>query len=424
MIKEKQIDLEKKQLKLVNKKQAYGWKKVKLGDVGIEIIDGDRGVNYPKKEDFFNRGYCLFLNTKNVTNSGFLFSEINFITEEKDKMLRKGKVRKNDVILTTRGTVGNVAFNNEKIPFQNLRINSGMVIIRPNGIDPQFNYQLFRYLKKDFLNFSSGSAQPQLPIRDMKNILIDLPPLKEQKAIAEVLSSLDDKVELLHQQNKTLEDLAQTLFRKYFIEEDNGINTVGRLKDILSLRSGYAFKGKDFVNFSSFKVIKIKNIKGKGIVDTVNTAFVNEQIIKLYKIKSYKLEIGDILLAMSGNTTGKIGMICDTDSNLYLNQRVGKFFIKDQLYRNFLYLFLMSGNFEEKILKMGYGSAQPNISPTQIENLKLIIPPKEKIILFNDSVSPVFKKIFHNQSQIKKLEKTRDTILPKLMNRKVKIKDI
>ena len=146
------------------------WKECKLCEAPFEIIDGDRGKNYPKKNDFFEHGYCLFLNTKNVTNNGFAFTELNFITKGKDELLRKGKLKRYDLVLTTRGTVGNVGFYNENIAFENIRINSGMVIIRPNGIDERFNYQLFNYLKKNFETFTTGSAQPQLPIRDLKEM--------------------------------------------------------------------------------------------------------------------------------------------------------------------------------------------------------------------------------------------------------------
>lgn len=149
-----------------------------MADAPFEIIDGYRGTNYPKQDEFNQNGYCLFLNAKNVTTDGFAFNECYFISQEKDKILRKGKLQRNDIILTTRGTVGNIGFFNEIIPYDNIRINSGMVIIRsdPTGILPGYTHQLFKYLKGDFDVFATGSAQPQLPIRDLKEILFLLPP--------------------------------------------------------------------------------------------------------------------------------------------------------------------------------------------------------------------------------------------------------
>ncbi|VQU51255.1 type I restriction-modification system subunit S [Streptococcus pneumoniae] len=95
----------------------------------FDIIDGDRGKNYPKSDELFSEEYCLFLNTKNVTKNGFSFDTKQFITKTKDKLLRKGKLERYDIVLTTRGTVGNVAYYDELIKYKHLRINSGMVIL-------------------------------------------------------------------------------------------------------------------------------------------------------------------------------------------------------------------------------------------------------------------------------------------------------
>ena len=103
---------------------------IELGNAPIEIIDGDRGSNYPKQNEYLDEGYCLFLNAKNVTDDGFRFEENQFISEDKDLSLRKGKAKRNDIILTTRGTLGNVAWYAESIEFENIRINSGMVLLR------------------------------------------------------------------------------------------------------------------------------------------------------------------------------------------------------------------------------------------------------------------------------------------------------
>lgn len=164
------------------------WEKVNFGnDKVVEIIDGDRGENYPPKSEFKKSGYCVFLNTKNVTQDGFVFDDIDFISKERDEKLRKGKLQKNDVVLTTRGTIGNNALNNDLVPHEHIRINSGMVVLRPKTakITPAFLWNVVRSksVQDQFLKIKSGSAQPQLPIRNLVTIEFPLPPLEVQKQI-------------------------------------------------------------------------------------------------------------------------------------------------------------------------------------------------------------------------------------------------
>lgn len=213
------------------------WKGYKLIDAPLAIIDGDRGKNYPKQDEFTGGGDCLFLSTKNVRFNGFDFSDCQFISEKRDKLLRNGKLQRNDLVLTTRGTIGNIGFYSGEVKYDSIRINSGMVIVRPNEkeLAPIFNYYVFRHLQKDFLTFTTGSAQPQLPIRDLHEIEIKLPDVPEQIAIAEVLSSLDAKIDLLHRQNKTLEQLAETLFRQWFVEEAMESWDVKKISDVASI---------------------------------------------------------------------------------------------------------------------------------------------------------------------------------------------
>ena len=95
----------------------------------FEIIDGDRGNNYPKDSDFYEEGYCLFLNAGNVTKNGWSFENNIYITEEKDGQLRNGRVSRGNTVLTTRGTVGNAAYYGDRVTYDHLRINSGLVIL-------------------------------------------------------------------------------------------------------------------------------------------------------------------------------------------------------------------------------------------------------------------------------------------------------
>ena len=158
------------------------------------IIDGDRGKNYPKQDEFSDTGYCLFLNAKNVTAMGFSFENRMFITEEKDNILHNGKLERGDVVLTTRGTLGNMAFYDDSVPFENVRINSGMVILRMKKsvmtevfFMEQFKLQLQSIKGK----IASGSAQPQLPISTMSKIRILLAPMALQEQFATFVEQTD-----------------------------------------------------------------------------------------------------------------------------------------------------------------------------------------------------------------------------------------
>jgi restriction endonuclease S subunit len=163
------------------------WPMVKLGNAPIQIIDGDRGKNYPKKEDFILQGNCLFLNTGNVRSGFFNFDVVQFITKQKSDLLRRGKLMRGDIVLTTRGTVGNIAFYSNDIPYDTIRVNSGMILLRTDTkkIAPLFLLQYFlsNMAITQMKKILSGSAQPQLPIRSLMELKIPLPPLEIQQEI-------------------------------------------------------------------------------------------------------------------------------------------------------------------------------------------------------------------------------------------------
>ena len=184
-----------------------------------QIIDGDRGKNYPHNDDFSNSGYCLFLNAKNVTTKGFNFENQMYISQKKDSELKKGKLRRGDIVLTTRGTIGNLAFYDSEIPFKNIRINSGMVIIRldANRINEmffieQFKMQLFKVKQK----IASGTAQPQLPISTMNNIKILLPPLSLQNEFANFVHQVDKSKVAVQKSLDETQKLFDSLMQEYF----------------------------------------------------------------------------------------------------------------------------------------------------------------------------------------------------------------
>ena len=184
-----------------------------------EIIDGDRGKNYPKGDELSNEGDCLFLNAKNVTPQGFNFNTCTFISREKDEALRKGKLTRGDVVLTTRGTIGNLAFYSNEIPYEHVRINSGMVILRmKQGVmDEVYFIEQFKMKLADVKEkIASGSAQPQLPISTMNKIQMLAPDITNQKHFSEFVREIDKSKLTIQKSLDELETLNKALMQKYF----------------------------------------------------------------------------------------------------------------------------------------------------------------------------------------------------------------
>lgn len=194
------------------------WKVKDLESIGINLIDGDRGSNYPKPNDFSDTGHCLFLSAKNVTKNGFRFNECQFINEERDKLLRNGKLFRKDFVITTRGSVGHIALYDDSIPFEHIRLNSGMVILRDSkmNFNTEFLYQLLKspIFDSQVQFITSGSAQPQLTITGLKKLKLPVPPLDEQLIIGNILTTISDKFEILHEKKTHYHELKQGLMQQ------------------------------------------------------------------------------------------------------------------------------------------------------------------------------------------------------------------
>jgi type I restriction enzyme, S subunit len=193
------------------------WKVKRIFETDIVIEDGDRGKNYPNNSELSNKGFCPFLNNKNIIGDYINFDKTDFITEEKFNVMGKGIVRVYDIVLTTRGSIGNVGLFHKNLPFKFSRINSGMVIIK-NNKDFTCNYLYTvlksKEMKSQFMSISSGSVQKQLPIRDLKNLVL-LKPLKNiQSKFEDIISPILEQIQQNQQQNQTLKQQRDTLLPK------------------------------------------------------------------------------------------------------------------------------------------------------------------------------------------------------------------
>lgn len=264
---------------------------------------------------------------------------------------------------------------------------------------------------------SKGAKMPRGDKDAIRNFEIQLPPLPEQKAIASVLSSLDDKIDLLHQQNQTLEALAETLFRQWFIvdaKEDWKEVSLGSIIDLVVDNRGKTPPTVDYK--TAYPLIE---------VNAINTSdcLVNYNVIRKYVVEeTYNswfrkhLKVNDVIVS----TVGTIGVFSIFTSNIgcIAQNLIG--LRSDNISPYFIYLFLKIN--KEDILNLDIGGVQPSIKVPHLMDLKFKKPNIEVIHQFHELVKEYFNKIGANQQQIQTLTQLRDTLLPKLMSGEMRVK--
>ncbi|HNY50323.1 MAG TPA: restriction endonuclease subunit S [Smithella sp.] len=387
----------------------------------FSIIDGDRGKNYPKENEFSTEDFCLFLNASNVTQHGFEFSKCQFISEQKDFVLRKGKLLRDDVILTT-GTIGNVAHYNDSIPYDHVRINSGMVILRckEDQLMPQYLYYFLRSpsFHGQVNSLRSGVAQPQLPIRDMKKIKMPLLNISMQKNIASILSAYDDLIENNRRRIQLLEQAARLLYKEWFVH----LRFPGHehTKIINGIPEGWAKKRlcelADITMGQSPKSI-FYNTDGVGLpfhqgVTNFGVRFPTHEVY--CTVQNRIAEAGDILFSVRA-PVGRINLTLD---KIVLGRGLAA--IRSNCgQQNFLFYALKSYFFKEDM--MGGGAIFAAITKDDLHNVVLLLPQDYLVRMFMDNVIPIDMQISTLHQVTERLTQARDLLLPRLMNGEIAV---
>lgn len=380
------------------------WKEYKLGEVA-EIITNKISVNSIAVENY--------ISTENMLpDKGGIT-----IASNKPEVGTITKYETNNILIS------NIRPYFKKIWFANRNGGCSNDVLcftqKNNELDNKYLYYLL--CQDDFFDYVMlGSKGCKMPRGDKSHIInfpILLPPLPTQHRIAAVLSSLDDKIDLLNRQNATLEKMAETLFRQWFVEEENN----GTLEQLINIQNGYAFKSKDFRSTGNNGVIKIKNISG-GVIDIETVDYVDDIVIATVPDR-FRITSGDILIAMTGAEIGKLGIIPKSNKSLWLNQRVGLLSEKYEGAKYLAYLQLKSDFGQDYIENTATGSAQPNISGTGIEKCGFPIIEESRIKEYSLQIGELYDKVIYNLGQIRTLTQMRDTLLPKLMSGEVEVKE-
>ncbi|HCU14536.1 MAG TPA: restriction endonuclease subunit S [Hafnia paralvei] len=436
-----------------------------LENLSIKLIDGDRGKNYPKQSDFFDRSDCLFLSAKNVTKNGFEFTDCSFISMEKDHQLRAGKLERNDIVLTTRGTIGNLALYDESVSISNVRINSGMIILRPNTTmwNPRFLYFLLNsdLVIQQILVLTSGSAVPQLPARDLKKFVLPVVPLSKQNRIVEIIGAIVDKVQINRVINQTLEQMAQALFKSWFVDFEPVkakmavLESGGSQADAtLAAMSAISWKDTDALEvferehpeqYAELKATaelfpsamqdselgdipegwylqRFSNIAtlhyGKALKKT-------ERIEGPYSVygsggitgshNSYLVEGPGIIVGRKGS----IGTLYWEDGKFHPIDTV--YYVENKEGVPLTYLYYLMGTLN--LSSMNTDAAVPGLNRDNVYRLETINPEIAILNEFNNHVSALRNMIQRNKSSTETLTQLRDTLLPKLLSGEITLPD-
>ena len=321
-------------------------------------------------------------------------------------------IEPNSVIVAMYGaTAGKIAIN--KIPLTTNQACCNLTIDEKIA-DYNFVYYYLYDSYAELENLASGAAQQNLNVGIISDFPISLPPLAEQRAIAGVLSSLDDKIDLLHRENQTLEQIAETLFRQWFVEEaseDWDEVPLGNSSLATIIKSGiHYFEGEkiyletgdvDNTEIKGGKPVTYKNRPSRANMEPLpySVWFAKKGgVRKLLMFDDYAFNINDLILS-----TGFTGLKTTKLSHYYL------------------WCYLLSSEFQDIKDNFISGSVQPDINNESLLQIMVLKPENETLIKFNQIVENYFHKISINRKQISVLERLRDTLLPKLMSGEVRV---
>lgn len=284
---------------------------------------------------------------------------------------------------------------------------------------PRFLYY-FLFQDNFFDYVMAGNKGTKMPRGDKKHIMkytVNIPSTEKQIKIIDILDSIDKKIEINNKINDNLFKFAINYINNK--KEHTEVPVINFAK----IQGGYAFKSKELLDKKTKnRIIKIKNLRSELNADVVNSQFAKDEIITNLDSK-FKLEKGDVTIAMTGAELGKTGFIYGFD-NYYLNQRVGVIRGNNKEKELYLKILFLTDEFQTLINSKGYGSAQPNISTSDIESILINDITAENLRDIYERLNSVYYRIISNCEEILNLEQLRDTLLPKLMNGEIDLDKI
>ena len=401
------------------------WKKVKLGEVAATIQTGPFGSQL-HQSDYSEIGTPVVM-PKDIINGKIDLSSIARVENHHVERLSRHKISEGDILYSRRGDVGKCAYTDKSQNGWLCGTGCLRITIDTRKVLPKFVF--FQLQKKDTIGWiekhAIGATMLNLNTSILSDVPIELPSFAIQHRIATILSRYDSLIENYQKQIKLLEESAQRLYKEWFIDlrfpgHENTKIVDGvpegwekkKIKDLVDLKSGYAFKSSAFVGEGKYKIVTIKNVKD-GVFDGDNVSYLNTLPEKMPS--HCLLKTGDILLSLTGNV-GRVCMVIG--DNYLLNQRVAKL---ESKFPAFTYCLFRHYDTFVAINNLANGAAQQNVSPIRIGEMDMLVANDKIMHHFEKAAENIRTNILNLFSQIRHLTEARDRLLPKLMSGEIEV---
>ena len=408
------------------------WKIVKIED----ICSIKRGASPRPIQEYIRDSGIPWVKIADATSS-----ESRFIERTKEFIKEEGKsksryIEQGTLILSNSATPGI-----PKIMKINACVHDGWLIVDDyQGVTKEYMYYMFVIEREKLLMLSNGSVFNNLKTDIVKNYEITLPPLEEQKAIANILSSLDEKIEVNNQINKKLEEMAQVIFKQWFVDyefpNEEGMPYKSSGGAMFESELGMIPKGWEVIEIGDFitvadgthaspkkqkegyPLITSKHIKNNKLLIEEAKLISEKDFVEVNKRS--KVDTRDILITMIG-TVGVLYYVSEKEISFAI-KNLGLFKTSENAnYANYIYLYLSSNKMKDYIKSRLAGSTQQYISLTELRKIPLFISNQEVNFKFNELVEPLFQLMSEIKEQNQRLKGIRDALLPKLMSGEIRV---
>ncbi len=390
------------------------------------IAMGPFGSNI-KAENFVAVGVPVIRGT-NFNFDKYIGGEFVFLNDAKADELRGSNCREGDLVFTHRGTIGQVAII-PKGKFSRYVISqSGMKLtVDCEKVNNEFLFYFFKSKAGQYqlLKNEAQVGVPSIsnPLTTLKELEVPLPPLFEQLQIVSILNSLDDKIDLLQRQNKILEQLAETLFRQWFVEKAEERWGTLKVKDVCTIISKGTTPttlGKTFTD-SGINFIKAESLTDDGGFLIEKFSHIDEETDEI--LKRSRISFQDILITIAG-TIGRIAYVTQDILPANTNQAIAFMRVKkDLIHPYFIYCLFNTKEIRKDFEGRVVHAVQPNLSLGEIGDIEFRMPSPKILKVGMERILTLFEKKEMNINQIKSLIQLRDTILPKLVRGELRIQN-